>query len=91
MNNNIIQYNGKSIHVKYTMIKDNNDIPYKLMSQHDCSSDEEIVYKLELRGESKELLMNFVDEASEWNKEQKKKVKSCTKETMNIYYYIYSN
>ena len=83
----IIQYSGKSIHVKYTMIKDNNNIPYKLMSKHDCSSDEEIVYQLELRGESKELLMNFVDEASEWHKTQKKKVKSCTKETMNIYYY----
>ena len=83
----VIYYNDKPIHVKYTMIKDNDDIPYKLMSQHDCSSDEEIVYKLELRGESKDLLMDFVDEASEWHKAQKKKVKSCTKETMNIYYY----
>ena len=83
----IIYYQDKPIHVKYIMIKDKNDVPYKLMSQHDCSSDEEIVYQLELSGESKELLMNFVDEASEWNKEQKKKVKSCTKETMNIYYY----
>ena len=83
----VIQYQDKPIHVKYSIVKDNNDVPYKLMSQHDCSSDEEIVNMLELRGESKELLMNFVDEASDWHKEQKKKIKNCTKETMNIYYY----
>ncbi len=83
----VIQYQDKPIHVKYSTVKDNNNVPYKLMSQHDCCSDEEIVNMLELRGESKELLMNFVDEASEWHKEQKKKVKSCNKETMNIYYY----
>ena len=83
----VIQYKDKPIHVKYSTIKDSNNVPYKLMSQHDCCSDEEIVNMLELRGESKELLMNFVDEASEWHKEQKKNVKSCTKETMNIYYY----
>ena len=83
----IIQYQDKPIHVKYSTVRDNNNVPYKLMSQHDCCSDEEIVNMLELRGESKELLMNFVDEASEWHKDQKKKVKSCKKETMNIYYY----
>ena len=83
----VITYQDKPIHVKYSTIKDNNNVPYKLMSQHDCCSDEEIVNMLELRGESKELLMNFVDEASDWHKDQKKKVKSCKKETMNIYYY----
>lgn len=83
----VINYQDKPIHVKYSTVKDSNNVPYKLMSQHDCCSDEEIVNMLELRGESKELLMNFVDEASEWHKEQKKKVKSCSKETMNIYYY----
>ena len=83
----VIYYKDKPIRVKYTMIKDNNDIPYKLMSQHDCSSDEEIVYQLELYGESKDLLTDFVDEAAEWHKKQKKQIKSCTKETMNIYYY----
>lgn len=83
----IINYKDKPIHVKYSTIKDNNDVPYKLMSQHDCCSDEEIVNMLELRGESKELLMEFSDEAMEWHKNEKKKLKSCTKETMNIYYY----
>ena len=83
----VIYYQDKPIHIKYFTVKDNNNVPYKLMSQHDCCMDEEIVYQLELRAESKELLMNFVDEASEWHKDQKKKVKSCKKETMNIYYY----
>ena len=83
----IINYKDKPIHVKYSTIKDNNDVPYKLMSQHDCCSDEEIVKMLELRGGSKELLMEFADEAMEWHKNEKKKLKSCTKETMNIYYY----
>lgn len=57
------------------------------MSQNECCSEEEIVTKLELWGETKELLMSFADEAHEWHKEQKKKIKSCSKETMNIYYY----
>ena len=83
----VIQYQDKPIHVKYSTIKDNNNIPYKLMSQHDCCSEEEIIAKLELWGETKELLMSFADEAYEWHKEQKKKIKSCSKETMNIYYY----
>ena len=83
----VIQYQDKPIHVKYSMIKDNNDVPYKLMSQHDCQQDEEIVYQLELSGGSKELLTDFVDEAAGWHKNEKKKLKSCSKETMNIYYY----
>lgn len=83
----VIQYQDKPIYVKYSTIKDNNNIPYKLMSQNECCSEEEIVTKLELWGETKELLMSFADEAHEWHKEQKKKIKSCSKETMNIYYY----
>ena len=53
----IINYKDKPIHIKYSTIKDNNDVPYKLMSQHDCCSDEEIVNILELKAVSKELLM----------------------------------
>ena len=83
----IINYKDKPIHIKYSTIKDNNDVPYKLMSQHDCCSDEEIVNILELKAESKELLMESADEAMEWHQNEKKKLKSCTKETMNIYYY----
>jgi|TARA_Y100000389_G_scaffold75672_1_gene72328 hypothetical protein len=82
-----IIYKGKQIYVKYFMVKDNNNIPYKLMSQHDCQQDEEIVYQLELTADTKEILTEFADEAMEWCKNEKKKIKMNTKETMNVYYY----
>jgi len=83
---NII-YKGESIRVKFNVVLDNNDVPYKLMSQHDCCMDEEIVTKLELIAGSKDILTQFADEAMEWCKNEKKKIKMNSKETMNIYYY----
>ena len=83
---NII-YKGKPIRVKFNVVLDNNNVPYKLMSQHDCCMDEEIVTKLELIADSKEILTQFADEAMEWCKNEKKKIKMNSKETMNIYYY----
>lgn len=82
-----IIYKGKQIYVKYFMVKDNNNIPYKLMSQHDCQQDEEIVYQLELTADTKEILTEFADEAMKWCNNEKKKIKMNTKETMNVYYY----
>ena len=82
-----IYYKGLPIHINYTIVKDNQNVPYKLLSSHDCNSEEEIVTKLELTGESKDLLTSFVDEANEWCEKEKLKIKSCSKETMNIYYF----
>ena len=48
---NII-YKNKPIRVKFNVVIDNNNVPYKLMSQHDCCMDEEIVTKLELIADS---------------------------------------
>ena len=80
-------HNNNPIHIKFNVILDDKNVPYKIMSQHDCSSDEEIVTKLELSADSKEILTDFADEAMEWCKNEKKKIKMNSKETMNVYYY----
>ena len=82
-----IIHKNNPIHVKFNIVFDNNNVPYKIMSQHDCCSDEEIVTKLELRADSKEILTDFADEAMEWCTNEKKKARMNSKETMNIYYY----
>jgi len=82
-----IYHQGLPIHIKYITVKDDKNVPYKLLSSQDCSSEEDIVTKLELKGQSKELLTSFVDEANKWCEEEKIKIKSCNKETMNIYYF----
>ena len=83
----IINYQGEQIHIKFNTVKDNDDVPYKLLSSEGCGAEETIVTQLELSGSTKELLMSFVDEAKEWSDNETKKIKSCSKETMNIYYY----
>lgn len=80
-------HNNNPIHIKFNVILDDKNVPYKIMSQHDCSSDEEIVTKLELSADSKDILTDFADEAMEWCKNEKKKIKMNSKETMNVYYY----
>ena len=42
-------------------VKDDKNVPYKLLSTHDCCSEEDIVTKIELTGQSKALLTSFVD------------------------------
>ena len=82
-----VEYKGETIEIELKMLKDNKGDYMKLLATHDCQSEEEIISILELRGKSKDLLTDFADEAKEWCDGQKKKIKSCTKETMNIYYY----
>jgi ATP-dependent 26S proteasome regulatory subunit len=82
-----IYHQGLPIHIKYMTIKDDKNVPYKLMSTHDCCTEEDIVTMIELTGQSKALLTSFVDEANKWCEEEKIKIKSCSKETMNIYYF----
>lgn len=82
-----IIYKDNPIHVKFDVLYDDKNVPYKIMSQHDCCSDEEIVTKLELSADSKEILTSFADEAKEWCDNEKKKIRMNSKETMNIYYY----
>tara|TARA_Y100001936_G_scaffold253443_1_gene318131 strand:+ start:296 stop:1627 length:1332 start_codon:yes stop_codon:yes gene_type:complete len=82
-----IMYKDIPIRVKFNMVTDDKSAPYKLLSSHDCCSEEEIVTKLELIADTKDILTQFADEAMEWCKNEKKKVKMNSKETMNIYYY----
>ena len=82
-----IVYKNENIHIKFEVIKGNNNVPYKLLSSHDCQTEEEIVTKIEMTANTKELMTDFADEANEWCKTERKKIKMNTKETMNIYYY----
>ena len=72
-----IVYKDTPIRVKFNMVLDDKNVPYKLMSQHDCCMDEEIVTKLELIADSKEILTQFADEAMEWCKNEKKSRNRC--------------
>jgi len=82
-----IIYKGEPIDIKFGMVRDHRKNPIKFMSADNCCSSEEFVTKLELWSDSKELLTDFADEANKWCEEEIKKLKSCSKETMNIYYY----
>jgi hypothetical protein len=80
-------YKGEPIDIKFEMVKDHLGDPVKFMRADNCCSEEEFVTRLELWADSKELLTDFADEANQWCEEEIKKLKSCSKETMNIYYY----
>jgi hypothetical protein len=82
-----IMYKDEPIDIKFEMVKDHRGNPVKFMTQDQCSSSEEFVTKLELSASTKELLTDFADEANDWCEAETKKIKACSKETMNIYYY----
>ena len=82
-----IMYKDEPIDIKFEMVKDHKGDPVKFMRADNCCSEEEFVTKLELSASTKELLTDFADEANQWCEEETKKIKSCSKETMNIYYY----
>ena len=85
-NINII-YKGYPLMIEFKILKNLQDDFLKRLIKQDCSSEEELVTKLELQAESKELLTNFADESKEWCDKEKETIKQCNKETMNIYYY----
>jgi len=82
-----VLYKDEPITIEFKTLKDNNNNFMKLLVSGECAPYEEIISILELTGENKDILTNFADDAKEWTDEQKKKIKSCSKETMNIYYY----
>ena len=82
-----IMYKDEPIDIKFEMVKDHRGNPVKFMSADNCCSSEEFVTKLELSASTKELLTDFADEANDWCEAETKKIKACSKETMNIYYY----
>ena len=82
-----INYKNNDINISFSYVRDNNNDYLKLMSSHDCQSEEEFVTKIILSGKNKEILTEFVDNAKKWCDNETKKVKNTTKDTLNIYYY----
>ena len=82
-----IIYRDEPIDIKFELVKDHRGNPVKFLTQDQCSSSEEFVTKLELSASTKKLLTDFADEANDWCEAETKKIKACSKETMNIYYY----
>ena len=82
-----VAYKGKDMNISFEIVKDSNGDLVKLMECHDCCSEEKILMKIELQAESKDLLIEFVDESKDYIKKEEKSIKSASKETMCIYYY----
>ena len=81
-----ILYEGHNINVSFEIIKDGS-CPMKILKADGCCAEEHIVTKLVLTAETKDLLTQFAEEAKEWADTAKEKLKDCSKDTMNIYYY----
>ena len=69
-----ILYKDERIHIKLEILRNSNNDPIKLMTVKDCCSEEEILTKLELIGDSDKLLTDFADEANEWCEKEKLKI-----------------
>ena len=59
----ITTFQDKSISIKLETCKDHNGDFKKFMISHDCISEEKVLQKLTLYGDTKELLINYMDEA----------------------------
>ena len=82
-----IQYNNSEININIEMLNDHNNDIIKLIECDHCSSEEHFVQKIELTCDNKESLINFVDEAREYMKNEYEKYKKASNETMCVYYY----
>ena len=54
-----ILYKDEPIHIKFEVLRNSNNDPIKLLTVKDCCSEEEILTKLELIGDSDKLLTDF--------------------------------
>ena len=59
----------------------------KLMECEHCSNEENFIQKIELCSDNKQSLIDFVDEAREYMKNEYEKYKKASNETMCVYYY----
>ena len=82
-----VEYKKKKMNISIDFVKKNNGDLMKLLESKDCSMKEKILMKIILKGYSKNLLTDFVDEANSYIEEENKKIKNNSKETMCIYYY----
>ena len=82
-----IIHKGNNIDITFEVVRDHNGDVVKQMVQDGCAMVEEFVTKLVLRAPEKGILTDFADEASKWSKQEKKRFKACSKETMNLFYW----
>ena len=82
-----IQYKGFEITIDISMLKDHNGDIIKLMECDHCSNEENFTQKIELSSDNKQSLIDFVDEAREYMKNEYEKYKKASNETMCVYYY----
>ena len=82
-----IKYKDSTINIDISMMKDDKLNPIKLLAAEGCVSKENLVQKIDLESENKQLLIDFVDEAREYMKNEYEKHRKASKETMCVYYY----
>ena len=82
-----IIHNDKKIDITFEVIKDHNGNHVMQMVQDGCSSEEHLMTKIVLKAEKKDTLTDFADAAKKWCEGENKKVKACSKETMNVFYW----
>ena len=80
-------YNDHKIYINLSIIKDNNNNIIKLLESSDCSTYETIFKKLTIKSDTKDILIDLIDEAKTSIKKQYDKYKTKTKETIRIFYY----
>lgn len=81
------KYKDKEIDIRLENCKDDKHNLMKFMIHHDCQSEENILQKLVLTSETKELLIEYIDEARSKIKEELEKYKTNTGDSIRIYYY----
>ena len=82
-----IEYKGSQIKIDISMMEDHHENNIKLLQSNGCSSSEDLIQKMELRSDHKQSLIDFVDEAREYMKNEYEKYKKASNETMCVYYY----
>ena len=80
-------YNEHKIYVNLSIIRDNNNNIIKLLESCDCSTYETIFKKLTIKSDTKDILIDLIDEAKDNIKKQYDKYKQKSKETIRIFYY----
>ena len=80
-------YNDHKIYFNLSIIKDNNNNIIKLLESEDCSTYETILKKLTIKSDSKDTLINFIDESKTSIKKIYDKYKKKKKDTIRIFYY----
>jgi len=81
-----IEYNGLPISIDISMVFDGN-LPFKIMESVRHATTENFVQKMILESDTKEPLIQFIDEAREYIKKESDNHRKASKETMCVFYY----